>query len=128
MDKIEFYQIVAQVIPALFLAISLQSNFYVRKEEYSNKENFQRNVHIMVFLCFVLLLVIGEFVALRAVYLSSPLKNDLFVVVFSMMSAVIYIGTQFVLALLNKEKSIFIVGFMIIGILANILLFYSVLK
>ena len=98
--NIEFYQLTAQIIPILFVGITLQSQFISRGEKYINNESFIKNIHIQVFLFTVALLCIGEFVSLRNVYLKKENKDDLFFVIISLIAGVLWIVADYVLALI----------------------------
>jgi uncharacterized BrkB/YihY/UPF0761 family membrane protein len=120
---IEFFKLVSQIIPLLFLAVSLQSIFIARKEKYKASEKFLRNIHILDFVCLVIVLVLGEFAALSSVYKNTPNTNYLIVVCISLLAAVLWIVAEYLLSLIGKNKNIYFVGFMILGILFEILFF-----
>lgn len=114
--QIEFYKIVSQIIPILFLAISLQSTFILTGERYDKKENFQRNVHIANFVALVFTLILGEVAALISVYQNTSHLNYLIVVCLSMLLAVFWIVAEFIIALIGRSKEIYFIGFMLIGL------------
>jgi len=120
--QIEFYKIVSQIIPILFLGISLQSIFISNKEKYDSRESFQRNIHIMTFVTFVVVIVLGEFVALRNIYRNTTGPNDLTVVCLSMLFAALWIIAEYVLSLIDRSKEIYYVSFMLIGLLGIFLI------
>lgn len=96
---IEFYKLTSQIIPVLLVGITLQSQFISRGEKYLNNENFIKNIHIKVFLFIVALLCIGEFVSLKNVYLNKANKDDLFVIIISLIAGILWIVADYVLAL-----------------------------
>jgi hypothetical protein len=122
--NIEFYKLTSQIIPVLLVGITLQSQFISRGEKYLNNENFIKNIHIKVFLFIVVLLCIGEFVSLKNVYLNKANKDDLFVVIISLVAGVLWIVADYVLALKWESKEIFNIGFLIVGIVGLILELY----
>lgn len=121
--QIEFYKVVSQIIPILFLAISLQSIFILKGEKYDKTENFQRNIHIVNFVLLVFTLVLGEFAALRSIYQNTTSLNNLIMVSLSMLFAVFWIIAEYILALIDRSKQIYYVSFMLIGLLLNIIIF-----
>lgn len=122
--NIEFYKLTSQIMPVLLVGITLQSQFISRGEKYLNNENFIKNIHIKVFLFIVALLCIGEFVSLKNVYINKANKDDLFVVIISLVAGVLWIVADYVLALKWESKEIFNIGFLIVGIVGLILEFY----
>lgn len=122
--NIEFYKLTSQIIPVLLVGITLQSQFISRGEKYLSNENFIKNIHIKVFLFIVAVLCIGEFVSLKNVYLNKANKDDLFVVIISLVAGVLWIVADYVLALKWESKEIFNIGFLIVGVVGLILEFY----
>lgn len=63
----EFYKIVSQIIPVLFLGLTLQSIFLLKKQVYlaEGGDHFRRNVHVMTFCGIVFSLFLGEIIALK---------------------------------------------------------------
>ena len=122
--NIEFYKLTSQIIPVLLVGITLQSQFISRGEKYLNNENFIKNIHIKVFLFIVVLLCIGELDSLKNVYPNKANKDDLFVVIISLVAGVLWIVADYVLALKWESKEIFNIGFLIVGIVGLILELY----
>ncbi|GEM_PF-3626789 len=125
--QIEFYKIVSQIVPILFLGFTVQSTYLSRKEVYSMEQpgdKFRRNIHIGTIATFVITLFLGEFVALRSVYTNIVHPNDLFIVVLTMTFSVVYISLEFALAVLNKSKEIYLFGSILFGLVLEILVFF----
>ncbi len=126
--EIEFYQLVSQIIPVLFLGVSLQSVFISRGEKYNDNETFNREIHISLFVFIAVLLCMGEFVALRSTYINKADSNDLFVVIISMSASVAWIILEHILALKGKSKDIYAKGFLIVCIVGFFIEGYYLLK
>lgn len=118
----DFYILVAQVLPILFLAVSIQSGFFLKDINYLKNEYFQRNVHIMILFTIILILSLGEFSALRAVYTGESYPNDLVIVIISLVLPTILVSLDSVLNLLNKSKEFYYLAFAVISIASAILI------
>ena len=121
----EFYIVVSQILPVLFLAISIQSIFVVKGVKYSKEETFPRNIHILEFITLMCILVLGEIVALKCVYRNTSSIRDLGLIIFTMGVTVLWVVVEYVLLLLGKSKEIFYLGLLLIGVSA-ILLFTTI--
>ena len=77
----DFFSLCAQIIPVLFLAVTLQSSYFSRMK-YTDKEDFQRNIHAMLVLFVMLVLIMAEFVALRGIYENNFRSVEVFIIVY----------------------------------------------
>jgi hypothetical protein len=121
----EFYKIVSQIIPLLILGVSIQSTFVVNRVKYKSTENFQRNIHLITFVAGIILLILGEFVSLRSVYFTREDTHDLFLVCISMGFGILWIILDFILSLIDKEKEMYLLLFLILGIILEAILLFS---
>lgn len=126
--EIEFYKLISQIIPILFLGVTLQSVFISRGEKYNSNEDFIREIHILLFVFVVALLCMGEFVALRSVYLGYSYPSDLFIVTLTIGASIVWIVLDHILALKGKSKEIYSKGFLIVFILTMILEAYYIFR
>jgi heme/copper-type cytochrome/quinol oxidase subunit 4 len=128
---IEYYILVAQIIPALILGITIQSVVHNKKSTYSKEKEGGLLFHFhLISLGFVLVyLVAGEIKALYSVYTESFSVNALIDTAAPMAFATIYILMQTFLMHFEDEKKIgYYIDFVIMGsLLVMLFVFPSLL-
>lgn len=122
--QIEFYKAVSQILPILFLGVSIQSIFAINGVKYDKEETFSRNIHIMGFIALICILILGETVALKCIFQNEASTKDLELVIFTMSVSILWITVEYLLLLLGKSKEIYYLGLLLIGVIA--IIFFTV--
>src|SRR5690348_10327698 len=101
----DFYQIIAQIIPVLLLAISLQSSFVIQKYSYRDSQMLEKGIHSISVAGMCAILILSEAMILTAIYKKIDIElHDLWSIILAIVGSSIYIVTDAVLAIMGKTR------------------------
>lgn len=90
-NELEFFKLASQIIPVLFLAITLQSVTASKVMKYEKGEESLRTFRFTIFYLTAGFAILGEAFALANIYLGTVLQESFAVVVMAMVVSVAYI-------------------------------------
>lgn len=124
--KIEFYKIIAEIIPIFFLAVTLQSTFLSKSFNFKKSNHEGRQIyffHLGMFIFLIITLGLGEFTALKVVYTNEIQNGDLLQVVVALMVPGVWITAEYIQKVF-KKKLFYFSMLILVMILALISLFF----
>ena len=122
-NLLQLQSLIAQIIPVLFVGISLQSSFFLKSKPYTlPTQGIEALAHAGSLVLFLCVLGAAEFLALLAIYTNKFVPDALIIETIALLLAAICIILDVVLGFYSKRKHtwlylFFIQGLLIIGLL-----------
>jgi len=125
--QIEFYKIIAEIIPVLFLAVTLQSTFLSKSFNFEKSNNEEKQIylfHLGMLIFLIITLGLGEFTALKVIYTNQMQSDDLLNVIVALIVPCVWIVAEYIQKVFKKKNFFYFTILILVMALALISLFY----